>query len=95
MTVEMPLQAVHVPIAAPRATPENVPVIRASEAGVSNAPAMPCSPRKTIRVSAFGATAQSAEASPNVVTPIAKMRNAPKMSPSEPPTRISEPSVRR
>ena len=48
ITVEMPLHAVQVPIAAPRAAPENVPVIKASEAGVSSAPAMPCSPRKTI-----------------------------------------------
>src|SRR5438067_7391064 len=45
-TVEMPLQAVQVPIAAPRSVPENVDVITASDAGVRSAPARPCKPRK-------------------------------------------------
>ena len=65
ITVEMPLQAVHVPIAAPRSVPENVDVMSASDAGVKSAPAMPCRPRKTISVSTFGATAQSTDARPN------------------------------
>ena len=55
-TVEMPLHAVHVPIAAPRSVPENVEVISAREAGVKSAPAIPCKPRKTISVFTFGAT---------------------------------------
>ena len=95
MTVEMPLHAVHVPIAAPRSAPENVDVITASDAGVRSAPAIPCRPRKTISVSTFGATAQSTDARPNQATPSRKTRTSPKMSPSEPPTRISDPSVSR
>ena len=94
-TVEMPLQAVHVPIAAPRSAPANVEVISARDAGVKSAPAMPCRPRKTISVSTFGATAQSTDATPNQATPRRKTRASPKMSPSDPPTRISEPSVSR
>ena len=44
---------------------------------------------------AFGATAQSTEAPAKLATPIAKTRDSPKMSPSDPPTRISDPSVSR
>ena len=40
-TAEIPLQAVQVPIAAPRSSPSNVETIRASELGVSSAPAIP------------------------------------------------------
>ena len=65
MTKEMPLHAVHVPIAAPRSGPENVDVITASDAGVRSAPAMPWMPRKTMSVVAFGAAAQSTDATPN------------------------------
>src|SRR5881392_148153 len=62
ITVEMPLHAVHVPIAAPRSAPENDEVITASDAGVSKAPATPWIPRKTIRALIVGARAQSTEA---------------------------------
>ena len=63
-TVEMPLHAVHVPIAAPRSSPEKVEVMTASDAGVSSAPATPWMARKTISVVDVGATAHSADASP-------------------------------
>ena len=43
ITNAMPVQAVQVPIAAPRSSPLNVAVITASPAGVSSAPATPCS----------------------------------------------------
>ncbi len=42
-----------------------------------------------------GATAQSSEATPKPETPSAKIRRSPYRSPSEPPIRISEPSVSR
>ena len=42
-----------------------------------------------------GATAQSTEATPKLATPIVNTRSSPKMSPSEPPTRISDPSMSR
>ena len=92
---EIPLQDVHWPMALPRAVPVKVAVIMASEAGTSSAPAMPWMPRKTMSVGASGATAQRTEAPAKLATPIAKTRDSPKMSPSEPPTRISEPSVSR
>ena len=41
ITNEIPLHAVHWPIAAPRAAPEKVAVSTASEAGVRSAPATP------------------------------------------------------
>ena len=94
-TVEMPLHAVHVPIAAPRSAPENVDVMTASEAGVSSAPATPWMARKTISEVEVGAAAHSTDATPNSATPSVNMRTSPKMSPSEPPTRMSEPSVSR
>ena len=92
---EMPVQDVHCPIALPRAVPVNVAVIMAREAGTSSAPAMPCRPRKTMSAGASGAIAQSTETPAKLATPIAKTRDSPKMSPSEPPTRISDPSVSR
>ncbi len=95
MTVEMLLHAVHVPMAAPRSSPEKVEVITASDAGVSRAPAMPWIPRKMMSVVTSGAAAHSADASPKSVTPSVNIRTSPKMSPSEPPRRISEPSVSR
>ena len=95
MTNEIPLHAVHVPIAAPRSLPENVDVIIASEAGVSSAPAMPWRPRNTMSDVESGATAHSTDTRPKLATPSVNIRSSPKMSPSEPPTRMSEPSVSR
>ena len=43
----------------------------------------------------LGASAHSSEATPKPPTPIAKIRRSPNRSPSEPPIRISEPSVSR
>ena len=94
-TNAIPVQAVQVPIAAPRSSPLKTTVIVASAAGVSSAPATPCSARAKISASALHASAQSAEVNPNVPRPIRKILLPPKRSPSEPPTRISEPSVRR
>ena len=48
ITNAIPVHAVQVPIAAPRSSPLNVDVIVASAAGVSSAPATPCSARATI-----------------------------------------------
>ena len=62
---EIPVQAVQVPIAAPRSSPSKVAVIVASAAGVSSAPAIPWSPRPRISVVPFRASAQSSEVTPN------------------------------
>ena len=95
ITIAMPLHAVQVPIAALRSSPSNVVTITASALGVSSAPAMPWTPRAAISSGALGAAAHRIEATPKAPTPTAKTRRSPKMSPSEPPTRISEPSVSR
>ena len=91
----MPDQAVHEPIAAPRSSAGNAEMMSASALGVSSAPKAPCSARPAIRSSMLGATAHSTDTTPKPATPSEKMRRSPKMSPSEPPTRISEPSVSR
>ncbi len=87
--------AVQEPIAAPRSDSGKVATITASELGISSAPATPCRARKAIRKPIVGASAQSSEAAPKPPTPSAKTRRSPNRSPSEPPTRISEPSVSR
>ena len=46
-------------------------------------------------VSTVGATAHRSEATPKALTPSSNTRRSPNTSPSEPPTRISEPSVNR
>jgi hypothetical protein len=56
---------------------------------------MPCRPRATISVLPSGAAAQRSDVSPKPTMPRRKMRRAPKRSPSEPPTRSSDPSVSR
>ena len=55
----------------------------------------PCSARPATSSSMLGASAHSTETTPKPATPSENIRRSPKMSPSEPPTRISEPSVSR
>ena len=95
ITLAIAPNAVHVPIAAPRSSSSKVATITASELGVSSAPATPWSARAAISTPIEGASAHSSEAAPKPATPSVKMRRSPKMSPSEPPIRISEPSVSR
>ena len=69
-TVAIPVQAVQVPTARPRAAPSKVAATIASEPGTSSAPATPCRARAPIRNSAVGAIAQSAEVAPKAIRPI-------------------------
>jgi hypothetical protein len=94
-TVAIPVQAVQVPTALPRASPSKVAATIASEPGTSSAPATPCSPRAPTRSSSEGATAQSAEVSPKPTSPATNIRRRPNWSPSEPPTRSSATIVKR
>ena len=87
--------AVQLPIAPPRSDSGNVFTITASELGTSSAPAMPCTIRATTSTPIDGAIAHASDATPKPATPIANTRRSPYRSPSEPPTRISEPSVSR
>jgi hypothetical protein len=72
-----------------------VATITASELGVNNAPAIPCKARNATSSPIEGATAHNKDATPNPPTPSANTRRSPKMSPSDPPSRINEPSVSR
>ena len=87
--------AVQLPIAAPRSDAEKVFTITASELGTSSAPAIPCTARAATSGPIDGASAHASDATPKPATPIAKIRRSPYRSPSDPPTRISEPSVSR
>ena len=91
----IPPQAVHAPTALPRSSGGKVVTITASAAGVSTAPETPWSARAATSTSIVGASAQSSEVAPKPATPSANTRRSPKMSPSEPPIRSSEPSVSR
>jgi hypothetical protein len=92
-TSAMPVHAVHEPIAAPRSDAPNVAVISARLLGTSAAPAIPWMPRATISSSGLGASAHSSDSAPKPARPIMNTRLRPKMSPSEPPTSSSAPSV--
>ena len=94
-TVPMPPHAVQAPTALPRSSGAKFATITASAAGVSTAPATPWSARAATRISMVGARAHASEVTPNAPTPYAKTRRSPKMSPSEPPIRSSDPSVTR
>ena len=94
-TVPMPAHAVHAPTARPRSSGGNVDTITASAAGESSAPATPCSARPATTSSIDGASAHNSEVAPKPPTPTMNMRRSPRMSPSEPPTSSSEPSVSR
>ncbi len=92
ITVAIPDQAVHEPIAPPRSWRGKAATITANALGVSSAPKAPCTARQAIRNSMLGAIAHSNDTAPKPATPIENTRRSPNTSPSEPPTRISEPS---
>ena len=94
-TVEMPVQAVHDPIAAPRSSGGNVATISASVLGTSSAPAMPWSARAAISISTVGAIAHSSDVAPNPSTPALKTARRSNRSSSEPPTSRNDDSVSR
>ncbi len=67
----------------------------ASELGTSSAPAIPCSPRDTMKPLRLIATAQSSEVTPKPISPMRRITIRPSTSESEPASRISAPSVMR
>ena len=91
-TVAIPVHAVQVPTAFPRASPSKVEATIASDPGTSSAPATPCRARAPISMPVLGAIAQRADVTPNDASPITKIRRRPNWSPSEPPTSSSETS---
>ena len=91
----MPAHAVHEPIALPRSAAGKAATISASALGVSSAPNAPWSARAPTSTSMLGAAAHSTEVAPKPATPSEKTRRSPYTSPSDPPMRISEPSVSR
>ena len=95
MTNAIPLHAVQEPIAAPRSSRGNAATMSASDPGVSSAPNAPCSARPRTSTPIVGATAQMIDTAPNPPTPTMKTRRSPNRSPSDPPMRMSEPSMSR
>jgi hypothetical protein len=93
MTNAIPPHAVHEPIAPPRSSGGKAAMMMASALGVSSAPKTPWSARAAMSTSIVGAIAQTMLTTPKPTTPIVKTRRSPKRSPSEPPMRISDPSV--
>jgi hypothetical protein len=77
MTNEMPVHAVHVPIALPRSSPLKTTVIVARAAGVRSAPATPCSARARMSTSALHAAAANSEVAAKAATPITNTRFPP------------------
>ena len=95
MTVAIPAHAVHVPIARPRSSGGNVAMMMAKALGASSAPAMPCSARAAMSTVIEGASAHSSDVTPKPAAPSENTRRSPYRSLSDPPTRMSEPSVSR
>ena len=91
----IPPQAVHDPIAAPRSFGPKAATMIASEHGVTQRRRGALErPRRDQHADRRRGRAGT-EKTPKPATPSAKTRRSPKMSPSEPPIRISEPSVSR
>ncbi len=93
ITVAIPVQAVQVPTAWPRAGPSKAAATIASEPGTSSAPAIPWRARAATRSCTVGASAQRIEQAPKPIRPATKTRRRPSWSPSEPPTSSSETRV--
>ena len=87
----MPVQPVQTPIARPWAGPVNVEVMSARELGTRRAAAAPCRIRATTRAAPHGATAHAREVIPNQIRPTRRTRTRPKVSESEPATRMRAP----
>ena len=77
ITIAIPDQAVHDPMAAPRSSAGKAEMITASALGVSSAPKTPCSARPAISTSIVGASAQIIDTTPNPPTPIENTRRSP------------------
>ena len=95
MTVAIPVQAVHDPIALPRSDSGKLEMMIASVLGTSSAPNTPWRARNAISSSTEGAIAQASDMTPNPATPTEKIRLRSNRSSSEPPTSSSELSVSR
>ena len=89
-TVEMPVHAVHDPIAAPRSDSGKVAMMIASVLGTSSAPNAPCSTRAAIRMPTDGASAHASDITPKPATPTANTVRRSNRSSSDPPTSSSE-----
>ena len=87
------VHAVQDPMAPPRSAGGKAVMMTARALGVSSAPKTPCSARAATSTSIVGASAHSSDATPKPATPSENTRRSPYTSPSEPPTRISDPSV--
>ena len=84
-----------VPIARPRSSAQKLDWMMDRLPGTRSAPPMPWSVRAAMSTPSVGETAQSSDAALNQTTPIRNTRRRPKMSPSDPPMRMSADRVMR
>ena len=85
----MPDHAAQRPIAVLRVAAGKFVLIIASPPGTSNAPNTPCTTRAAISSATFGAIPHNKEAAPKPTSPIKYVRLRPKISPKDPPNKIS------
>jgi hypothetical protein len=90
----VPLNPDQAPIALARSVSVKLAWMMARLAGVRSAPPTPCRARAAISQPLLGASAHSRDAAANHATPITNTRLRPYLSPQEPPSRISEASVK-
>ena len=79
----------HLPMAAPLSSLAKEALIRANEAGIMTAAAMPCKARKKISISAEVDNAHPTDVIPKNKVPHRKGRRRPKLSPKAPPAMVS------
>ena len=84
-----PLSPDHAPMARDRSSGRKLASRIARLPGVSSAPPTPCATRATTSSATFGAMPQASDATANTTTPTRNTSRRPKMSPSDPPSRIS------
>ena len=80
----------HVPIACPRLSFPKFALISAKLSGTRRAEPTPCAARANMSWVIFGANPHQIEARAKSTSPDKKIRLRPKLSPSEPPTRIND-----
>ena len=91
--VPIPTVVPSAPNARPRSSPRNICWIRPETCGLISPPEMPWNTRATIRISAVGASPESALVTANPATPIWNISRRPWSSPSRPASTGTSPKA--
>jgi hypothetical protein len=89
-----PVMPPQIPIAAPRFSAGNAPLISVRVSGTSIAAPAPCTTRAAMSIPALDEVAATAEPTTNVSRPSTYMRRRPNRSPSAAPVSIRAPNTR-